>query len=84
MRSQDIDKKKLKPQEVVFIVEGSASKLKNVKTGISNDTYIEITEGVTEGDEVVRGSFKAISKELENDTKVKVNNDVKKKTTEEE
>lgn len=84
MRSQDIDKKKLKPQEVVFIVEGSVSKVKNVKSGISNDTYIEITEGVTEGEEVVRGSFKAISKELENDTKIKVNNDIKKKSTDED
>lgn len=84
MRTQDVDKKKIKPQEVVFIVEGGVSKLKNVKTGISNDTYIEVTEGVTEGEEVVKGSFKAISKELENDTKVKVNNDVKKKSPDEE
>lgn len=84
MRSQDIDKKKLKPQEVVFIVEGSVSKVKNVKSGISNDSYIEITEGVTEGEEVVRGSFKAISKELEDNTKVKVNNDIKKKSTDDE
>ncbi|HEX2787801.1 MAG TPA: efflux RND transporter periplasmic adaptor subunit [Ignavibacteria bacterium] len=85
MRSKDVDaKKKLKPQEVVFIVEGTVSKLKNVKTGISNDTYIEVTEGLAEGEEVVKGSFKAISKELENDTKVKVNNDVKKKSFDEE
>lgn len=85
MRSQDVDKKKLKPQEVVFLVEGgNVAKLKNVKTGISNDSYIEVTEGVNEGEEVVRGSFKAISKELEDNSKVKVNNDVKKKSTDDE
>ncbi|HRE40915.1 MAG TPA: efflux RND transporter periplasmic adaptor subunit [Ignavibacteria bacterium] len=78
-RTKDLDnKKKNKPQEVIFIVQNDRSIIKNVKTGISNDTYIEITEGVNEGEIVVKGSFKAITKELENDTKVKVNNDTKK------
>jgi len=54
------------------------AKKKEVKTGISNDTYIEITEGLTEGVEVVKGSFKAINKELDEGLKVKVDNEKKK------
>jgi HlyD family secretion protein len=70
--------KKMKPKEVVFIVENGAVKKKEVKTGISNDTYIEILEGITENEEVVKGSFKAINKDLEEGTKVKINNEKKK------
>ena len=70
--------KKIKAKEVAFIVENGVAKKKEVKTGISDDTYIEITEGITEGVEVVKGSFKAINKELDEGLKVKVDNDKKK------
>lgn len=76
--SESRQTKKFRPQELVFIVENAAAKKENVKTGISDDTYIEITEGVTEGQEVVKGTFKAINKELEDGTKVKVDNEIKK------
>jgi HlyD family secretion protein len=70
--------KKNKPKEVVFVIENGTAKKKEVKSGISNDTYIEITEGITEGLEVVKGSFKAINKDLEDGSKVKINNEKKK------
>ncbi|MDZ4713252.1 MAG: efflux RND transporter periplasmic adaptor subunit [bacterium] len=70
--------KKLKPKELVFIVNNNEAKRENVKTGISDDSFIEITEGVQEDQEVVKGSFKAINKELEDGTKIKVDNDVNK------
>jgi|WetSurMetagenome_2_1015567.scaffolds.fasta_scaffold15513_4 HlyD family secretion protein len=70
--------KKIKPKEVVFVIENGVAKKKEVKSGISNDTYIEITEGMTEGLEVVKGSFKAINKDLEDGSKVKINNEKKK------
>ena len=69
--------KKAKPKEVVFVVENGASIKKEVKTGISDDAYIEIIEGISDGVEVIKGSFKAINKELDNNVKVKVNNDKK-------
>ena len=71
--------KKAKPKEIVFVTENGIAKKKEVKTGISNDTYIEVTEGLDEGAEVVKGSFKAINKDLENDVKVKVANEKKVK-----
>ncbi|MEP7146185.1 MAG: efflux RND transporter periplasmic adaptor subunit, partial [bacterium] len=78
-RESDVKQtKKMKPRELVFIIDSSMAKKEGVKTGISDDTYIEIVEGVQEGQEVVKGSFKAINKELEEGTKVKVDNEIKK------
>ena len=54
-----------KPIEVVFVVESNHAKMVPVKRGISDDAYVEITEGVRENQEVVSGSYKAISRELE-------------------
>lgn len=63
-------KLKKRPPTIVFIREKDIVKSKIVKTGISDDGYIEILEGIKEGDEVVSGSFQAISKLLEDGSKV--------------
>ena len=61
-----------KPKEIVFGVENGVAKAIPVKRGISNDTFVEISEGVTEGMEVVSGSYKAINRELEDGAKVRI------------
>jgi HlyD family secretion protein len=60
-----------KPIEVVFVMEGDHVKMAPVKIGISDDDHWEITEGLTEGQEVVSGGYKAISRELEDGKKVR-------------
>ncbi|HMS33513.1 MAG TPA: efflux RND transporter periplasmic adaptor subunit [Ignavibacteria bacterium] len=77
--SEEKINRKQKPKEVIFIVDNNTSKKETVKTGISDDAYIEIIEGAQEDQEVVKGSFKAINKELEDGSKVKVDNEIKKK-----
>ncbi|MCW8849435.1 MAG: efflux RND transporter periplasmic adaptor subunit [Melioribacteraceae bacterium] len=67
-------KEKLKPVEVVFIESDNLAKMTEVKTGISDDTYMEIISGLSEGQMVISGPYKAISKELEDSTKVKITN----------
>jgi len=67
-------KKKEKPDEIVFLVQGGKAKSAVVKTGISDDNYIEITEGLKGGEEVVSGSYKAISRELNDGSVIKVDN----------
>jgi HlyD family secretion protein len=84
--SEENIKKKQKTKEIVFILEeGETKKVKKVevKTGISDDRYIEITEGLQPDILVVKGPYKAISKELEEGTTVKVDNEPKKKKEEE-
>lgn len=86
-KSEENLKKKEKPKEVVFIVEeGTPSKVKmvQVKTGISDDKYIEVLEGLKPDDIIVKGPYKAISKELEEGSAVKVDNEIKKKDNKEE
>ena len=41
-----------------------------VKTGISDDTYIEIVSGLEGEEEIVTGPYRAISKELEDGSKI--------------
>jgi HlyD family secretion protein len=60
-----------KPVEVVFIVEGGRAKMVPVKLGISDDSYWEITEGLKEGQEVVSGGFRAISRDLDDGKRIR-------------
>jgi HlyD family secretion protein len=60
-----------KPIEVMFAVQGDRAVMVPVKRGISDDTYMEITEGAVEGQEVVSGGYKAINRELEDGKRVK-------------
>lgn len=64
--------------EVVFVVKNGVVQARQVKTGIQSDTHIEILDGLLPDDEVVVGSFRAISKDLQNGTEVKVSNAAKK------
>jgi len=70
-KKEDQDTKAL---EGVFIVEDGKAKFVKVETGISDDTYIEIIEGLKGGEEVVTGSYRAISRELKDGSKVRVEN----------
>jgi HlyD family secretion protein len=69
-----------KLEEVVFVVKDGVAKTLPVKRGISNDTYIEVKADGLEGKEVVSGPFKAINRDLEVDSKVKVDNKSAKRT----
>ncbi|MEJ2495269.1 MAG: efflux RND transporter periplasmic adaptor subunit, partial [Ignavibacteriaceae bacterium] len=62
------------PTEVVFIVKNGTAKVVPVKTGISDDNYLQIKEGLEGGESVVSGSYRAISRELEDGSKVRVDN----------
>ena len=61
-----------KPKEVVFIIKDNKAKMIEVKTGISDDTYIEITSGLKGDEEVISGPYRAISKELEDGSKTSI------------
>ncbi len=61
-----------KPKEVVFIVNEGVAKMVEVKTGISDDSYSEIIEGIKGNEEVITGPYRAISKDLEDGSKLSV------------
>jgi HlyD family secretion protein len=59
--------------EVVFVLQkdGTVKKVK-VKTDIQDINYIEVTEGISEGAEVISAPYNVISKTLKDGMKVKV------------
>src|ERR1700726_3400891 len=59
-------------QRVVFLKDQDAVRLVPVQTGIADNNFIEIRSGVKEGDEVVSGSYTAISKDLKDRSKVRI------------
>ena len=63
--------------EVVFVIENGKAVAKQVKTGIQSDELVEILDGLKEGEEVVSGSYRAISKDLDNGAVVRINNEKK-------
>jgi len=68
-----------KKYECVFLKVGEKAKIKIVKTGIQDDTNIEILSGVKKGDEVITGPYTIVSKELNSGNKVSIKSEGKKK-----
>jgi HlyD family secretion protein len=56
--------------KVVFVKNGNKAHMVKVVTGIAGDSYMEIKSGVQPGDEVISGSYSAISRKLKEGAKV--------------
>jgi HlyD family secretion protein len=61
--------------EIVFSIKDGKAVAHQVKTGIQSDQLIEVVSGIDESEEVVTGSYRAISTDLANGAAVAVNND---------
>jgi HlyD family secretion protein len=61
-----------KLQRVVFVKSGDTVHQRRVETGIADNTYIEIKSGLKPGEEVVSGSYTAISRKLKDGAKVQI------------
>jgi HlyD family secretion protein len=57
---------------LVFVTDGKYALAKDVKTGIQDNSYIEILSGVGVNDKVVSAPFSAISKKLSDSTLIEV------------
>ena len=72
-----IKQKSDKKLECVFLKVGEKAKIRIIKTGIQDDTNIEVTEGLKPGDVVIVGPYNTVSKDLNSGDKVKVSSDNK-------
>ena len=61
-----------KPTDVVFVVDGDRVKTVAVKIGICDDNYWEITDGLTNNEEIVSGGYRAIGRDLQDGSKIHV------------
>jgi HlyD family secretion protein len=51
-------------KKVVFVVEGGVAKVRAVETGLASENEIEIVSGLKEGEKVVEGPYRVLSREL--------------------
>jgi HlyD family secretion protein len=74
VNSDKADAKRLHSEllKVVFVKEGDAVKMKQVVTGIADNAWIEIKSGITPGEDVVSGTYAAISRKLKDGMKVSI------------
>ncbi len=73
-RQQKTAEDEAKPKELmeyVFIAADGKAHIRAVKTGIQDNTYIQILEGVTEDEEVITGPYRVVSKSLRNTEEIK-------------
>jgi HlyD family secretion protein len=62
--------------ELVWIVEDGRAHARQVSTGIQSETHIEILGGLEEGEQVVTGTYRAISRDLTDGVEVTLDGDV--------
>ena len=68
-----------KKYECVFVKVGDKAKLRVVKTGIQDDSNIEIMSGLKQGEEIIIGPYTTVSKDLVSNDKVRVESEKDKK-----
>jgi len=59
-------------RQYVFVVNGDRVILREVKTGIQDNNFIQILSGLKIGEEIVSGPYRAVSKVLKNRTPVEI------------
>ncbi len=71
-----------KKLECVFVKVGNKAKIRVIKTGIQDDTNIEVISGLKKGDVVITGPYTTVSKDLNSGDIVVVSSDADKKKKE--
>jgi HlyD family secretion protein len=69
---KDERREREKLEFVVFVRTADTVRMQQVQTGIADNAYIEVKSGVKPGDEVVSGSYTAISRRLKNAAKIRI------------
>ena len=58
--------------EVVFVVRGDTVDMVKVRTGVQDDSYIQVRTGLEIGDQVISGPYSAIARKLKEGEVVRV------------
>ena len=77
-QESEVKQKNTKKLECVFLKVGEKAKIRIIKTGIQDDTNIEVTGGLKPGDVVIVGPYNTVSKEMNSGDKVKIASNDKK------
>lgn len=79
------EEQKVKPKsdkkfECVFVKSGDKAKIRIIKTGIQDDTNIEVIEGLQKGDVVITGPYTTVTKDLNSGDKVVISTNKNKES----
>jgi HlyD family secretion protein len=74
---KDEEEEKMKPKsdkkfECVFVKVGNKAKIRIIKTGIQDDSNIEVIEGLKKGDVIITGPYTTVTKDLQSGDKVRL------------
>jgi HlyD family secretion protein len=61
-------------RRVVFVIEDGHVRQREVQTGISDNRFMQIQHGLNEGEEIVTGSYRVLSRELQDGDQVEIRN----------
>ncbi|SHF44636.1 HlyD family secretion protein [Flavobacterium fontis] len=75
-KTEKVKSKSDKKLECVFVKVKDKARIRVVKTGIQDDTNIEILTGLKKGDEVIIGPYNTVTKDLNSGDKVKLKSKV--------
>lgn len=78
--AKEVSKKEEEIKEIVFVVSNDTVGMREVKTGIQDNDYIEIVSGLSEGETVVTGPFSAIARKLKAGSAIVISDPEKKKS----
>jgi HlyD family secretion protein len=75
VKTGNVEDARVKKEEVaieyVFVYDNGIARMRKVKSGIQDNTYIRIVEGLKESDEVIVAPYLAVSKNLKEGQEVK-------------
>lgn len=83
VEDKNSEESKIKPKsdkkyECVFVKVGEKAKIRIIKTGIQDDTNIEVMKGLKKGDVVIIGPYNTVTKDLNSGDKVSISTDKNK------
>ncbi|MEM7102212.1 MAG: efflux RND transporter periplasmic adaptor subunit [Bacteroidota bacterium] len=67
---EDEDNLEAEIKEIVFVYNNDTVTTREVRTGIQDDSYIQVVDGLEKGDKIVSGPYSAVSKKLKDGSKV--------------
>lgn len=75
---RETKRRDMRPPQVVFVVENGKVRMVTIESGLSDSDFIEVKNGLKDGQTVVSGSYNTISKVLRDSMTVVVENTKKK------
>ncbi|MFL5263172.1 MAG: efflux RND transporter periplasmic adaptor subunit [Anaeromyxobacteraceae bacterium] len=69
-RPRNVKEKREATRKIVFVVEGGLAKARPVETGLASESEIEVTAGLQEGETLVEGPYRVLSRELKDGKRV--------------